>query len=146
MPRDTLWRCPKCERKFANCGQVHSCGKYSVQDYLQDKSRDAVRLYRGFVALVRKCGPVTLAPAKTRIGFQARMIFAAVDYLGDRGLRAHVVLARRLEHPRFLRIESLSRGNHVHHFWITSPEQLDDDLRGWLQEAYRVGKQEHLGR
>ena len=30
-------------------------------------------------------------------------------------------------------------------FHVRSPGDLDDEVRGWLREAYRVGIQEHLG-
>jgi len=57
-----------------------------------------------------------------------------------------VVLARRLEHPRFRRIDSISPRNHVHHFRLARLEEVDDEIAGWLAEAYRVGEQRHLGR
>jgi hypothetical protein len=93
--------------------------------------------------MARACGPIILAPAATRIGFQVRMIFAAVSFTNT-GLRAHVVLARRLEDPRFTKIESISPRNHAHHFRIESPDELDNQVQRWLAEAYRVGCQEHL--
>ena len=74
------------------------------------------------------------------------MIFAAVNRLGEQGLAAHVVLARRLENPRFNKIESISAKNHVHHFRIRVAGEIDNEVRGWLAEAYLVGKQEHLAR
>jgi len=105
----------------------------------------AVReLYERFVELVKRCGPFILAPTKTRIGFQVRMTFA--DVVPQKSaLHAYVILARRLEHPRFTRIESLGPRNHVHHFRITDPRDLDDEVLGWLREAYAVGQQKHLG-
>ncbi len=139
-----LWRCPKCDRQFANRHQSHSCGRYTVDAFLAGKSPQAVTLYKHFARMVQARGQVMLAPAKTRIGFQARMIFAAVDKLDDQGLEAHVVLSRRLESTRFSRIESLSPRNHVHHFQIRSTEDLDDEVRSWLEESYKVGMQEHL--
>src|SRR6185295_14200899 len=99
-----LWVCPKCGRSFINVNMPHSCGRYSVEKFLAGKSPHAVSLYKQFSALVHSCGGVQIAPAKTRIGFQVRMIFAAVNKLDDRGLAAHVVLSRRLERPRFKRI------------------------------------------
>jgi hypothetical protein len=101
-------------------------------------------LFRRFVELVRSCGPVHLAPARTRVGFQVRMIFASVNRLAAGRLNAHVVLARRLENARFHKIESISRRNHVHHFRISSLEQLDAEVVDWLREAYQVGEQKHL--
>ena len=124
----------------------HSCGRYSVEKFLAGKSEHAASLYERLSALVHDCGPVRIAPAKTRIGFQVRMIFAAVNKLSDHGLEAHVVLTRRLEDPRFTRIETMSPKCHVHHFRVESLSELDDKVKSWLREAYQVGTQEHLSR
>ena len=122
----------------------HSCGRYSVEKFLAGKSRKAISLYEHFSALVHDCGPVLIAPAKRGIGFQVRMIFAAVNKLTDRGLEAHIVLTRRLETPRFRRIDALTPKCYVHHFIIESLGELVDEVKSWLREAYRVGTQEHL--
>ncbi len=124
----------------------HSCGRYSVKQFLAGKSQHAVSLYEHFSALVHDCGPVLTAPAKGRIGFQVRMIFAAVNKLSDGGLDAHVVLTRRLDGPRFRRIETMTPKCHVHHFRVESISELDDEVKDWLREAYQVGTQQHLSR
>jgi hypothetical protein len=72
------------------------------------------------------------------------MIFAAVNRLSNRGLRAHVVLTRRLEHRRFSRIEMMTPKCYVHHFTLESLEDCDGEVQSWLSEAYKVGSQEHL--
>ena len=116
----------------------HSCGQYSVAKFLKDKSADAVALYQRFTQLVNQCGPVTVAPAGTRIGFQVRMIFAAVNKLSARGLEAHVVLTRRLSGKRFKRIEKMTSKCYVHHFAVASLSELDDEVACWLREAYEL--------
>jgi hypothetical protein len=95
--------------------------------------------------MVASLGPVTVLPEKTRIAFQVRMSFAQVTPR-KQWLDGHVVLARRLEHPRFRRIETISPRNHVHVFRIASPRDIDAYLRAWLKEAYEVGEQKHLKR
>lgn len=55
---------------------AHSCGRSSVEKFLAGKDAEAIALYERFSALVHECGRITLAPAKTRIGLQVRMIFA----------------------------------------------------------------------
>jgi hypothetical protein len=124
----------------------HSCGRFSVEKFLAGKTARAVALYERFSALVHECGQVKLAPAKTRIGFQARMIFAAVNKLNERGLEAHVVLTRRLSNRRFKRIETMSPKCYVHHFKVEALGDLDEEVAGWLCEAYQTGTQEHLYR
>ncbi|MDD2715627.1 MAG: DUF5655 domain-containing protein [Candidatus Wallbacteria bacterium] len=138
-----LWKCPKCNRHFANCDQSHSCVKASEEDFLKGRSAHEVALYRTFVKELESIGPILLAPAKTRVGFQVRMIFAAANKLSNGCLDAHVVLARRLEKSRFRKIETVSPRNHVHHFRIERLEDFDTELREWFKEAYSVGKQEH---
>ena len=141
--RKPLWRRPRCGRKFANANQWHSCGHFSVEDHLKGKSAGVRAIYERFVSGVEACGPVTLSPVKTGIGFKVRMTFAAVT-LKQHWMDGHIVMARRLDDPRFLKVESPSPRNHVYYFRLRSPEEIDDAVKSWIEDAYRVGKQEHL--
>jgi len=100
-------------------------------------------LFDEVVAVIRAIGPVRVLPEKTRIAFQVRMSFAQIT--PKRGwLDGHVVLARRLEHPRFRSIQTFSPRNHLHTFRLTRSGEIDADFRAWMAEAYRVGDQQHL--
>jgi hypothetical protein len=59
-------------------------------------------------------------------------------------LDGHVVLARRVDHRRFRRVEEYSPRNVLHAFRLLGPQDLDADVRSWLAEAYLVGCQDHL--
>ncbi|MGB7202110.1 MAG: DUF5655 domain-containing protein [Pyrinomonadaceae bacterium] len=144
MTDEALWNCPKCGRPFVKPNHLHSCGEYSVELFLSGKPPEAIALFERFREMVEACGPVTIAPAKTRIGFQARMIFAAVNRLSHHGMRCHLIFAQRIEHPRFTRIDELGPRSFVNHFEIRSVEELDAEVADWLAEAYKVGRQEHL--
>lgn len=143
MKLRALWKCTKCGRRFANRNQSHFCSRYTLREHLAGKSGHAVALFREFAKLVKRCGPTRVVPEKTRIAFQVRMSFAAVRLRRDR-IVGHVVLARRLENPRFTKIESISPRNHVHCFCFQSPDELDREVLSWVREAYRVGEQRHL--
>jgi hypothetical protein len=147
MPPRTgaLWTCPACGRGFANRNQPHACARYTLDHHLAGADPAVVALFERFRELVERCGPVVVIPEKTRIAFQVRMSFA-VAMLRRRWLDGHVVLARRLESPRFRRIESFSPRNHLHQFRFSSIAELDDEVAAWLAEAYRVGEQRHLDR
>jgi hypothetical protein len=99
--RPDLWTCPACRRQFANANQAHSCGNFTVERFLDAHGSAERDLFDGFARMALECGDVVFAPARTRVGFQARMIFASVNRLAPGLLQAHVILARRLEHPRF---------------------------------------------
>lgn len=150
MPRaakklSPLWCCPECGRAFANRNQSHSCSDVSLQSHFTGKSKQARDLFAALMAMVKKCGPVRVLPEKTRIAFQVRMSFIAVQVRRDY-LIGHFVFARRLEHPRFTRVETFSPRNHLHAFRIDSLAELDDEFAAWVREAYAVGEQKHLAR
>lgn len=62
----------------------------------------------------------------------------------DHHFDGHVVLARRLEHPRFRKIETFWPRNHMHVFRLAHPDHVDDTFVAWMREAYAVGEQRHL--
>jgi hypothetical protein len=114
----------------------------TVNDHLRGKPREAVALYREYARMVRACGPgVRTVTVKTGIGFMVRVRFAGCR-VQQRGLRAGFWLKRRIESSRFSKVEFIPPNNWIYSFPVRSPEDLDDEVRGWLAEAYRVGRQE----
>ncbi|PYK31973.1 MAG: hypothetical protein DME57_01770 [Verrucomicrobia bacterium] len=145
MPRRPLWQCPKCRRRFANRNQSHACGRHDLEHHFSGKPPEIRALFDEVLRVIRGIGPVRVLPEKTRIAFQVRMSFAQITPKRQ-WLDGHVVLARRFEHPRFRRIETISPRNHVHCFRIASSSEIDADFKAWLAEAYEVGEQRHLNR
>ena len=144
-PRGPLWICEKCGRAFANRNQTHACGRHRLEDHFERRPPEVRAVFDAFLAALEEIGPVTVLPQKTRIAFQVRMSFAQVT--PRRGwLDGHVVLARRLDHPRFTRVETFSPRNHLHAFRLRTLDDVDREFRSWLAEAYRVGRQQHLRR
>jgi hypothetical protein len=139
QPERPLWQCPGCQRYFANRNQSHFCGQHDLPTHFHGKPAEVRAIFDAVLQAIRRCGPVTVPPEKTRIAFQVRMSFAQVTPR-SRWVDGHVVLARRLEHPRFRR----SRRNHVHHFRFTAASEVDMEAEGWFREAYAVGQQRHL--
>ena len=95
--------------------------------------------------MVEACGPVTLQAYRDKVAFMVNVRFAGAT--PRRGwLDVGLWLTRRIDHPRVRKIETLYPNAHVHNLRVTEPEELDDELHGWLEEAYAIGCQEHLGR
>ena len=135
-------RCPKCGRTFANRNQWHSCGVYRVDDLLMKADPQVADLYRRFERMVRRCGPVVVSPTKTLIAFKLRATFAAC-VIEKRALRVGVLLARRHEDPRFVKVVSVAQRSHEHVFRVERPEDLDDTVQAWLREAYHLSEKRH---
>jgi hypothetical protein len=137
-----LWRCPACGRSFANRNQSHACGTHGLDAHFEGKSDAVRRIYHAFLAMLEEIGPVTVLPEKTRIAFQVRMSFAQLT-VRRRWVLGHFVLARRAEDARFTKLETISPRNHLHHFRLEAPEEVER-LRDYAREAYAVGRQEHV--
>lgn len=138
-----LWRCPACGRRFANRNQFHACARHALGPHFRGKDPAIRKFFDAVRRAARACGPITVIAEKTRIAFQVRMSFSQFTPR-KRWLDGHPVLSRRIPHPRFRRIDMISRRNHVHHFRLTSLREVDAEFRAWLREAYAVGAQEHL--
>ena len=142
--RPPLWKCPTCKRLFANRNQTHTCASLDLEHHFAGKPPAIRALYDAFLKAVRANGPVIVLPEKTRIAFQVRMSFAQVTPRRQ-WLDGHLVLAERIEDPRFRRVETISPRNHVHVFRFERAEEIDEQFRAWLRAAYAVGEQRHLG-
>jgi hypothetical protein len=134
---------PECGRAFANRNQSHACGRHDLEHHFAGRPPELRAIFDRFIEVLGTVGPATVLPEKTRIAFQVRMSFAQLTPR-QRWVDGHVVLARRLESPRFRKIETISARNHVHHFRLSSPDEVDDEVRAWIAEAYMVGEQKHL--
>ncbi|HET7928753.1 MAG TPA: DUF5655 domain-containing protein [Actinomycetota bacterium] len=109
-----------------------------------DRARE---LFEGFERLIAACGPYEVAPAKTRVAFMGRVRFAGVHAISDRGMTIAFGLPRAMRHPRVRKIEDFGAGWYGHWVRISSPEELDDELLGWLRESYhQMGMQERLAK
>ena len=139
-----MWACPRCGRTFANRNQTHTCAPLGELAGHFERVSPSVRVtFDRILAVVSGFGPVEVLPERTRIALHVRMSFAAFMPRRD-WLNGHLVLARRIDSPRFVRIERFSPRNVLHAFRLTSPDEVDAEFTSWLEEAYRVGTQEHL--
>jgi hypothetical protein len=138
-----LWTCSNCGRSFANRNQFHFCSDVKLDAHFAGREPQVIAIFERLLAAAQECGPVIVLPEKTRIAFQVRMSFAAFT-LRRQWVDGHVVLARRLESPRFRRIDVISPRNQVHVFRLSDPSEVDAEVEAWLAEAYSVGVQKHL--
>ena len=120
-----------------------SAGRHDLDAHFAGKPSQIRLIFDAFLTAIRCLGPVMVLPEKTRIAFQVRMSFAQLTPR-TRWVDGHVVLARKLEHPRFRRIDTISRRNHVHHFRLFTASDVDLEVESWLKEGYAIGQQRHL--
>lgn len=114
----------------------------TLEEHLARVPPEIVDVYRRFEAMVRDIGPITVAPVKTRIAFIGRMRFGGCR-LQQRAVAAAFILRRRIESPRFDRVERYGPRSFGYYLKLRTPDDVDAELRRWFDEAYLVGQQEH---
>src|SRR6185295_15420430 len=134
-----MWRCPTCGQTFTGRNMPHSCQVVPLDRHFVGRPPTLRAAFDAFVEAAEANGPVTINATKSRITLQVRMRFAAVEPRRNH-LRAHLVLKRRIEHPR-LAVEHLEPDYYVHRFTLTRPADVDDELKAWVAEAYQTGAQ-----
>ena len=55
-------------------------------------------------------------------------------------LLATLGLGRRVEHPRILQAVEPYPGRWTHHVLVTEADQIDEELMGWLREAWNFAE------
>ena len=115
-----------------------------TQDELQffHTKPQALPLYEALRGALLACCPDTqIQVHATQITFKARYGFAFVSLRRLKGcppvfLLLTIGLARRLDSPRVAVAVEPYPNRWTHHLVLSSPEQLDGELLGWLREAH----------
>jgi Domain of unknown function (DUF5655) len=136
-----LWTCPDCGRRFVTTNMWHSCYVGTVDDFFANH-HNLRPVFDAYVRFVEGIGPFTVEVVKTRISFVTRARFAGVVRLRRDAVVAGFWLKRAVSNERFLKVEHIERDDWVYQLLLRSEADLDDELRGWLEEAYSVGQQQ----
>jgi hypothetical protein len=130
-----LWVCPKCGARLVSRNLWHSCGEHTLEALFAGADPGALELAREYVALLESLGDVQVLPQKTRLVCVARVRFAGLTPRRH-GFHASFALHRRLDSPRVVRIVDYGPAWQVHTVRVDERSDLDDELRGWLQESH----------
>ena len=134
-----MWNCPRCGNRFVNKNQYHSCKRYSLSDPFEGKPDKIRGLFDRFREIVEAQGPVKMIPYSDAVGFMVRVRFGNATPR-TRWVDIGLWLPRRVESPRFRRVETIYPNAHVHVLRITEADQLDEEVESWVKEAYQVGQ------
>lgn len=130
------WTCPVCDRQFGAVRQAHVCTPGIPVDELLGRHPEWVSgIYAAVTDPLRPLGPV-----------HEDAVDVGVFLKSDRKVaefrpRVHsVLLSIYLPSPRddsrIMRIIATASDRHVHLIKLTSPDEVDDQVRAWLTEAY----------
>jgi hypothetical protein len=140
-----MWTCPKCHHQFFNKNQSHSCGSYTVDDFLKGKPDESVELFYFFLAEYRKIGPFALHPVKTRVALLTKMRFCSINKIAADHIDIHLVLTSSFEDALcFYKIDNLANRFFVSHTRLYDNADINDELKRYMTMAYDVGNRAHV--
>jgi hypothetical protein len=116
----------------------------TVDDFLNGKPEEMVRLFRLFLAKYREIGDYEIHPVKTRVALLKLMRFASVNRITNHHLDIHLVLTSRSEDSLFYKVDNLDNRFFVHHFRLSKPADLTPQLEMYMRKAYEVGERKHI--
>ncbi len=132
-----LWHCPKCGARLVSRGLWHSCGRFTLEALFPSSPPGVLTAARKYAALLESLGDVQVLPQKTRLVAVARVRFAGLYPRKDHFI-ASFFLHRWLASRRVVKTVEYGPRWRGHDVRIASAADVDDELRGWLQESHDV--------
>jgi Domain of unknown function (DUF5655) len=132
-----VWICPECGARLVSRNLWHSCGQHTLEALFAGAAPGVLELAREYVAMLRSLGDVQVIAQKTRLVCVARVRFAGLSPR-RRGFLANFALHRWLDSPRIVKRVDYGPRWRAHHVMVQARTDLDDELRGWLQESHDV--------
>jgi hypothetical protein len=132
------WTCPACDREFARAHQSHVCVPGgTVDESFAGRPPVQRAIYEAVADYLRTVGPFHVDAVMVGVFFKRERTFVEARPQA-RSLSLSLALPRRLDHPRVARRLPMPAGRVAHVVKLTAVEEVDDDLRGWLAEAYHA--------
>jgi hypothetical protein len=120
---------------FAQRNQAHSCALSTVADHLADAAPEQRELYDELESFVRQLGPYNVAAVKSQVVFRSRVAFMSVKVRAG-GLTLALLAPRKIDDDRFTKVAAISGSKYEHSATLAGAEDLDDELRSYIKEAY----------
>ena len=137
VPKRPLWRCPKCGARLVTRNLWHSCGRFTLEALFAKSPPEVLAAARKYANLLKSLGDVQVLPQKTRLVAVARVRFGGL-YPRRNDFMAAFALRRWLKSRRIVKTIDYGPRWRAHYVRISSVEDVDAELRKWLQESHDV--------
>lgn len=130
------WVCPNCDREFGRANQSHVCVPgCTVDECFAGRPPVQRAIYEAVLAHLATLGPVHADAVQVGVFLKTERKLAELRPRA-RSLALLLALPRTMAHPRISRTMRASGDSTVHLIPLTSVDDVDDELRDWLTEAY----------
>lgn len=111
--------------------------EFSVSQHFENKDPVVKSIYDRILKESRKFGKVVEEPKKTSIHLVNKSAFAGVSTRKN-ALILNIKSAAPIQHARIAKSEQLSASRFHQEVKLTSPEEVDSLLVGWLKDAHGI--------
>ncbi len=135
----TVWTCPNCRRDFGAQGQGHDCRPGLTIDEYAAGALDCFRpIYDRIEARLRPLnGDLIIDPIDKMVLFKHGGTFATLTSM-TKWVAVGFSLRRKLSSGRLSRKVQEYGSKCFHVVNLTDPDQVDDELLDWLEEAFHA--------
>lgn len=136
QPPVSRWRCPDCSREFGRTRQQHDCAPgLTIEEYFATGPPHERPVFEAVRDHLAQYDDIYIEPLAVGIFFKRRRTFVQLRPM-RRWVALSMMLPRKIDDPRISR-KVVDTGRSFYHVLnIADPEQVDDTVRGWLDEAY----------
>jgi len=111
--------------------------EFSISQHFENKDPVVRSIYDRILKESRKFGAITEEPKKTSIHLVNKSAFAGV-VTRKNALILNIKSSAPIKHARIAKSEQLSASRFHQEVKLTSPDDVDAVLLGWLKEAYNI--------
>ena len=111
--------------------------EHTVSQHFEGKDPMVKSIYERIVKETRKFGKVIEEPKKTSIHLVNKSAFAGIA-TQKVALILNIKSASPIKHARIKKSEQISASRFHQEVKLTSPDEVDPMLIGWLQDAYLI--------
>src|SRR5690242_8243069 len=130
------WDCPDCGRRFRRSGQSHECAPaLSIEEYFSTGPPWERPVFEAVIEHLESIGPVHVEPVSVGIFLKRAQSFAQLRPM-TKWVALSFSLSRRVSHPLMTRKPVAYSGQYFHVVNLREPDDVDDEIRNWLTEAY----------
>ncbi len=113
--------------------------EFTLTSHFEGKAPVVREIYDRLIKTVKSFGPIVEQPKKTSIHIVHGSALAGVSTRKD-ALWLNIRTDFRIKSPRIQKAEQISARRFHNELKLTSPDDVDGELVGWLKHAYELGE------
>src|ERR687898_2642898 len=110
----------------------------SIDALFAGKDAAVLTIYLRLLDRIAVLGPYREEPKETSIHLARTTGFAGI-HPQKRALLLNMRTQRPIDSTRVIKCEQVSKDRYHNEIRLTSPNEVDAELNGWLREAYKLG-------